>query len=267
MGIITVFLKDIPEEYHLDSFEINADLSDLAKQRPTNAMRIIFLSEYLRIKEENARKRANEHQVVIYRGAQWKGYFETARNIVLRGIGLQAERKLHVRGRYDLMEREPAQTLETKLMRDLEQEKTEGTTYTFAKRNHPRTGKPHATGVIQIGMWPCLTCDMQYLARDVMIGLITEEKIRSIYDSSISVVYSKKPFGQNAHLSFHHREDGHLNITVRDAPQQQLIKLIADSADPYVFMDQFENLIPSKPESDPAFFSACFITHGSRTYY
>lgn len=134
MGIVTIFLKNIPEERHIDSLEVNIDLSDLSKQNIEKPTRIIKLDEYFKILSENNEKwksyvpgKGLVLEIHVYKCDKWRGLFETARNTALKNIGLIAEKKVHIRGRYDLINSLEAEELENKLLQNLENKNLEGT--------------------------------------------------------------------------------------------------------------------------------------------
>jgi len=264
------FLKNIPGEYHLDSFEVNEDLSDLKKQRPTNPMKTISFQEYMRIQEENDHKSrlGNSNLVCVYRRNNWQGYFEKVRSIVLEGIGLQAERKIHVRGRYDLVSKESAEESERTLIDKLKKGELEGTAQAYQNQDYPIKTGEYPTGLIRIGMWPCLTCDMQHLDHDLMTGLITDRNVHCPWNSEILTIYAKPPFGQSANVTIEMLENGHRNITTQDKVKPFSPTYIDTETDSIqAFMHQFEREIPSKPANDPTFFSAMFATQGQRAYW
>ena len=148
MGIVRIFLKNIPEKKHIDSLEVNEDLSDLRKQNIRKPMKAISLDEYFKIEAENSAKWKDYQKnktipatVAIFKVKSWRGYFETARNTTLKKYSLIAKKRVHTRGRYDLVDAVEAAQLEQELLKNLEEGKSEGTAFIYKGLNLPRKKK------------------------------------------------------------------------------------------------------------------------------
>jgi hypothetical protein len=273
MGVIRIFLKGIPQERHLDSLEINQDLSDLTKQRAYNHMRQITIEEYFKIMEEN-KQRTDSYQpgkgfppeVHIYSGMKWRGLFETARKAALEFTAEAANEALHIRGRYDCIESKEAEKFEETVLRSLQRGELEGQVMSFGGKMFPRERADAKYGLITVGMWPTMTFEMQALQERLM------ERLKRIdgmpYDSEISSTYAKPSLFTEFQVVVETKADGiHIRVD-RRKQQKRIVIRSAELREPYSDdQPQFNDLLEPKPSNDPTYFSRTILAGKSRRYY